>query len=144
MKTFRKFALLADLDNANIDAEELKTIVEKVEALGNIVYIKLYGCNDKRLKEFSELVAGKCCDTAPVMRSKQKSRKSLLDTRVIVDAIKLSESGVCDSFAIIAGEGDFGYMLAALKQNGKFIAGRFDSDINIAFCDVYLGEFDSL
>lgn len=139
--TFRKFVLLADVDNTAITAEELKKIIDKVEALGEICYIKLYGLNDKKTREFAEIIEGKCCDTAPVMRFKGKSRKSFLDTRIIVDAMKIAPSGVADSYAIIGGQGDFGYMLSALKAAGMYIAGSFESDINISFCDVYLKDF---
>lgn len=105
MKTFSKFVLLADVDNSGIGLDELKKVIQKIEAIGSIIYIKLYGCTDKKLKEFSEIINGRCCDVAPVLRGKQKSRKSVMDIRIIVDAIKLAERGVADSFAIIAGEG---------------------------------------
>lgn len=141
MKTFRKFVLLVDVDNTPVSPEELRTIMEKVEALGSISYIKLYGCTDKKLKDFSDIVNGKCADIAPVLRSKIRGRKSVMDTRIIVDAIKISTTGIADSFAIVAGDGDYGYLLSALKAAGKFIAGRFISDVNINFCDVYLGDF---
>ena len=143
MKTFSKFVLLADVDNSGIGLDELKKVIQKIEAIGSIIYIKLYGCTDKKLKEFSEIINGRCCDVAPVLRGKQKSRKSVMDIRIIVDAIKLAERGVADSFAIIAGEGDYGYMLSALRAMGKFIAGRFNSDVNLSFCDMYLGDFRS-
>lgn len=142
MRTFRKFVLLADIDNTKLSCEELKKIIERIEVLGAINYIKLYGINDKRSKEFSDIITGRCCDVAPILRTKLKSRKNLQDTRIIVDAVKIADSGVADSFAIIAGEGDYGYLLSALKAMGKFIAGRFDSDINISFCDVYLVDFE--
>lgn len=142
MKSFRKFVLLADLDNTNLTLDELKKIIEKVEALGSISYIKLYGCNDKRHKEFSEIINSSCCDTALPLRCKTKIRRSVLDTRIIVDAMKIAESGIADSFAIVAGEGDYGYLLSALKAMGKFIAGRFNSDVNISFCDIYLVDFE--
>lgn len=142
MNNYRKFVLLADIDNTEITADGLKKIIEKVQALGDIFYTKLYGVNDKKAKDFSELIDGKCCDTAPVLRTKGKSRKSFQDTRIIVDAMKIASSGVADSFAIIAGEGDYGYLLSALKAAGMFIAGRFNSDINISFCDIYLVDFE--
>ena len=140
MRSFSKFVLLADVDNARISPDELKKIIQKVEAVGDIIYIKLYGLADRKLKEFSEIINGRCCDVAPVLRGKQKSRKSLLDIRIIVDAVKLAERGAADSFAIIAGEGDYGYMLSALKAMGKFIAGKFASGINQSFLDMYLGD----
>lgn len=142
MKSFRKFIVLVDADNTNLNADSLKKHIEKVETLGSIVYIKIYGCNDSKIKEFSEIINGRCCDTAPAMRSKFKARKSGIDTRIIVDAMKIASSGVADSFAIIAGEGDYGYMLSALKAMGKFIVGRFFSDVNINFCDVFLADFE--
>lgn len=144
MKTFRKFVLLADIDNARLTYEELENIIKRVESLGAINYIKLYGLNDKRLKEFESVIAGRCCDTAPIIRSKGKSRKNVQDTRIIIDAMKIADSGVADSFAIIAGNGDYGYLLSALKSMGKFIVGRFDEDVNINFCDVYLVDFDTV
>ena len=143
MKTFRKFVLLADVDNTKLSFEELSRIIKRVEALGTINYIKLYGCNDKRLKEFEEIINGRCCDTAPILRTKGKSRKLVQDTRIMIDAMKIADCGVADSFAIIGGEGDYGYLLSALKAMGKFIAGRFNDDININFCDIYLVDFES-
>lgn len=142
MKSFHNFVLLADVDNTEINEVEFKKIVEKVEAIGSISYIKLYGLNDKKCKEFSDIIEGRCCDIAPPLREKGKSRKSFLDNRIIVDAMKIASTDVADSFAIIAGKGDFGYLLSALKAMGKYIAGRFDSDVNINFCDVYLVDFE--
>jgi uncharacterized LabA/DUF88 family protein len=141
MKSFRKFALLADVDGSGITSEELKKITDKVEALGDICYTKLYGINDKKNREFAEFINGKCCDTAGILRTK-KGRKTQLDSRIIVDAMKIAASGAVDSFAIIGGEGDYGYLLSALKAMGMYIAGRFDSDLNIAFCDIYLVDFE--
>lgn len=141
MKSFSKFVLLADVDNTNITLEELRKIIQRIEAIGSIIYIKLYGLNEKKLREFSEIINGRCCDVAPVLRCKQRSRKSVQDIRIIVDAVKIAERGAANSFAIIAGDGDFGYMLSALKAMGKFIAGRFNSDVNIGFCDMYLADF---
>lgn len=143
MKSFSKFVLLADVDNAKIAPDDLKKVIKKLEAMGSVIYIKLYGVGEKKLKEFSEIISGRCCDVAPILRSKQKSRKSVMDIRIIVDAIKLAERGAADSFAIIAGDGDFGYMLSALKAMGKFVAGKFNSDANMSFLDMYLGEFQT-
>lgn len=144
MKTFRKFVLLADIDNAKLTYEELDKIIKRIESLGTITYIKLYGLTDKRLKEFEPIVNGRCCDTAPLLRSKGKSRKNVQETRIFIDAMKIADSGVADLFAIIAGNGDYGYLLSALKAMGKFIVGRFDQDVNINFCDVYLVDFDTI
>ena len=144
MKSTRKFVLLVDVDNTQLQVEQLAKIVERVESYGTINYIKLYGVNDKRLKAFTDLVVGRCCDVAPLLRSKLKSRKSILDTRIIVDAIKIAGTNIADSFAIVAGEGDYGYMLSALKAMDKFIAGRFNNDINLSFCDVFLWDTEQM
>ena len=144
MKSFRKFIVLVDADNTNLTSESLQKHLDKIETFGSIIYLKIYGCNDKNLKEFSEIINGRCCDTAPAMRSKFKARKSALDTRIIVDAMKIAGTGVADSFAIIAGDGDYGYMLSALKAMGKFIVGRFFSDSNINFCDIFLADFEQV
>jgi uncharacterized LabA/DUF88 family protein len=142
MKVNRKFVMLIDVDNALLDYEGFTAILKQVEALGSVNYIKLYGMNDKRSREFADVIQGRCCDTAPILRQKAKSRKSFMDTRIIVDAVKISDSGIADSFAIVAGEGDYGYLLSALKAANRFIAGKFKNDVNVSFCDVYLGEFE--
>ena len=142
MKSFHNFVLLVDVDNTTLTEEQLKKIINKIEAIGDITYIKFYGCNDKRNKEFADLINGRCCDTASVLRTKIRSRKSVMDTRIIVDGMKIAASGVADSFAIIAGDGDFGYFLSALKAMGMYVAGRFNSDVNISFCDIYLVDFE--
>ena len=142
MKTFRKFVLLADVDNTKLSFEELSRIIKRVEALGTINYIKLYGCNDKRLKEFEEIINGRCCDTAPILRTKGKSRKLVQDTRIMIDAMRLPTAALlilCDNRR----RGDYGYLLSGFKAMGKFIAGRFNDDININFCDIYLVDFES-
>ena len=84
----KKIALLVDVDNVKIGGEAFDELYDKLTAMGDVVYCKFYGYNDRKHLYLSEVIAKYGYETAPFMRFKK--RYSQLDSRILVDAVRLS------------------------------------------------------
>ena len=83
----RKIALLLDVDNVKIRADAFEELYEKLLDMGDVVYCKFYGYNDRKHIYLSDVISKYGYETAPFMIFKK--RFSQLDTRIIVDAVRL-------------------------------------------------------
>ena len=111
----KKIALLLDVDNVKIGSEAFNELYDKLLAMGDVVYCKFYGYNDRKHLYLSEVIAKYGYETAPFMRFKK--RFSQLDTRIIVDAVALNYSKPeINTFCIVAGDGDLIPLLVELNQ----------------------------
>ena len=109
----RKIALLVDVDNVKISKEAMLELFDKLEEMGDVVFCKFYGYNDRKHLYLSDIIAKYGYETAPFMRLKK--RFSQLDNRIVVDAIKLVYTKPeINTFCIVAGDGDLSYTLAEL------------------------------
>ena len=116
----KKIALLIDVDNVKIGAEAFDELYDKLLAMGDVVYCKFYGYNDRKHLYLSEVIAKYGYETAPFMRFKK--RYSQLDNRIIVDAVRLVYTKPeIDSYCIVAGDGDLIPLLVELKSSGKSV-----------------------
>ena len=135
MKDMR-LALLIDVDNVKITSETFDELYEKLYKLGDIVYCKFYGYNDRKHVYLQDTIFKYGYETAPFMRFKK--RASQLDIRIIVDAVKLNYTKPeINAFCIIAGQGDLIPLLVELKSSGKTVI-----DINSEFQEDNFHMFD--
>lgn len=133
----KKIALLIDVDNVKIGAEAFDELYEKLLAMGDVVYCKFYGYNDRKHLYLSEVIAKYGYETASFMRFKK--RYSQLDIRIIVDAVRLVYTKPeIDTFCIVAGEGDLIPLLVELKSSGKSVI-----DVNTEYQEMNAHMFDS-
>ncbi len=133
----RKIALLVDVDNVKIGGEAFNELYAKLNEIGDVVYCKFYGYNDRKHIYLSDAIARYGYETAPFMR--YKKRFSQLDIRIIVDAIKLNYTKTeIDTYCIIAGDGDLIPLLVELKSCGRFLI-----DINTAYQEQNTHMFDA-
>ena len=87
----RKIALLMDVDNVKISSEAFNELYKKLNGVGEVVYCKFYGYNDRKHLYLSEVIAKYGYETAPFMRFKK--RYSQLDNRIIEERLyKLFEA----------------------------------------------------
>ncbi len=132
----RKIALLLDVDNVKIGAEAFEELYEELLQMGDVVYCKFYGYNDRKHIYLSEVITKYGYETAPFMRFKK--RFSQLDTRIIVDAVRLCYTKPeIDTYCIVAGEGDLIPLLVELKSSGKTVV-----DVNTEYQEMNYHMFD--
>lgn len=133
----RKIALLLDVDNVKIGGEAFNELYEKLQSMGDVVYCKFYGYNDRKHIYLSEVISQYGYETAPFMRFKK--RCSQLDSRIIVDAVRLCYTKPeIDTYCIVAGEGDLIPLLVELKSSGKSVI-----DINSEYQEMNAHMFDT-
>ena len=114
-KKVEKIAIFADLDNASISAKNMQEVVSIISKMGSIAYGKLYGLTDDRVGDFEEIVRANKFDTAGKMRLKVGSA-SLIDMRLVLDAITMAENKKFNSAFIWAGAGDLIPLFARLQE----------------------------
>ena len=132
----KKIALLLDVDNVKIGADAFDELYQKLLNMGDVVYCKFYGYNDRKHIYLSEVISQYGYETAPFMRFKK--RFSQLDTRIIVDAVRLCYTKPeIDTYCIVAGEGDLIPLLVELKSSGKTVV-----DVNTEYQEMNSHMFD--
>lgn len=132
----RKIALLMDVDNVKISSEAFNELYKKLNGVGEVVYCKFYGYNDRKHIYLSDVITKYGYETAPFMRFKK--RYSQLDVRIIVDAVALNYSKPeINTFCIVAGDGDLIPLLVELKSSGKTLI-----DINTDYQEQNTHMFD--
>lgn len=133
----KKIALLIDVDNVKIGAEAFDELYDKLLAMGDVVYCKFYGYNDRKHLYLSEVIAKFGYETAPFMRFKK--RYSQMDNRLIIDAVKMIYiKPEIDTYCIVAGDGDLIPLLVELKSSGKTVI-----DINSEYQELNFHMFDT-
>ena len=132
----KKIALLLDVDNVKIGADAFDELYQKLLGMGDVVYCKFYGYNDRKHIYLSDVISQYGYETAPFMRFKK--RFSQLDTRMIVDAVRLCYTKPeIDTYCIVAGEGDLIPLLVELKSSGKTVV-----DVNTEYQEMNNHMFD--
>ena len=132
----RKIALLMDVDNVKISSEAFNELYKKLNGVGEVVYCKFYGYNDRKHIYLSDVITKYGYETAPFMRFKK--RFSQLDSRIIVDAVALNYTKPeINTFCIVAGDGDLIPLLVELKSSGKSLI-----DINTPYQEQNTHMFD--
>ena len=133
----KKIALLLDVDNVKIGGDAFNELYEKLLAMGDVVYCKFYGYNDRKHIYLSDVIAKYGYETAPFMRFKK--RFSQLDSRILVDAVRLVYTKPeIDTYCIVAGEGDLIPLLVELKSSGKTVV-----DVNTEYQEMNYHMFDN-
>ena len=132
----KKIKLLMDVDNVKIGADAFDELYQKLLGMGDVVYCKFYGYNDRKHIYLSDVISQYGYETAPFMRFKK--RFSQLDTRMIVDAVRLCYTKPeIDTYCIVAGEGDLIPLLVELKSSGKTVV-----DVNTEYQEMNTHMFD--
>ena len=132
----RKIALLVDIDNVKIGKEAFNELYEKLTVIGDVVYCKFYGYNDRKHLYLTDIIAKYGYETASFMRFKK--RFSQLDNRILVDAVRINYTKPeIDTFCVVAGDGDLIPLLVELKSCGKFLI-----DINTPYQEQNVHMFD--
>ena len=113
----KRIAMFVDLENTGIRAHNLMEVLSHLRGIGEIVFGKVYGLTDALVHEFEELVAENRLESIGKMRFSPGS-VSVVDTRLVVDAIRLSAQHKFDLVFVWAGMGDLSSLFQVLKEMG--------------------------
>ena len=112
----RKIAFFVDLDNVDVTLQNFTEMLEKLQALGEIVYCKVYNFNLKRHADIGELVAKYGFLSAALVKENKKRK---FDVRIAIDALKLAYTNeYVNTYALVAHNNGVPQLSGALKELG--------------------------
>lgn len=117
IKTGQKIAMFVDIDNTNVSPTNLLEVLSHLGQMGTVVFTKIYGYSDDKVERFEEFITEHRFETVGRMRFKQDG-VSVVDTRLVVDVIRLTEVNKFDLVFIWAGRGDLVPLFSYLKEVG--------------------------
>ena len=110
-------AVFIDLDNTNASLDNLMEIFAALQARGTVVYGKVYGYGDAMVDIFDEFLIEHGMETAGRMRLREEG-VSVVDTRLVLDALRLNEANRFDKVFVWAGAGDLIPLFSQLREQG--------------------------
>ena len=111
-----KVAILVDIDNTDASLDNVMEIMSVMQSRGNVAYTKLYGYSDEKIYVFSEFIAEHRVDTVGKMRF--RGGESVVDTRVVIDALRLALGGGYETIFVWTGVGEMIPVFAMMKDYG--------------------------
>lgn len=141
-------ALFCDFENvalgvrdANYEKFDIKPILERLLAKGNIVVKKAY-CDWDRYKAFKSAMHEANFELIEIPHVRQSGKNSA-DIRMVVDALDLCYTKAhVDTFVIISGDSDFSPLVSKLRENAKKVIGvgvkQSCSDLLVTNCDEFI------
>lgn len=109
------YAVLYDLNALNVACSVFEHALKQLD--GKPVYIKLYGYNSKRNRDYTPFVREHSAHVAVPMANRKKVR---IDIRQVIDAVRLScQQPSIDAFFILCAPIEAQPMLQALREAGK-------------------------
>jgi len=133
-----KIALLIDVDNYKVNASELNYLVNRLNMKGEVVYGKVYNYSDRNNKDLSETIEQFGFDTAMQTTNNKRTKKSIFDLRIAIDAVKICcTNKSIDAFCLACGDGDIIPLISMLRAEGKTVLGCFNpgSEANERVCN---------
>lgn len=137
-KIFQSIAVLIDGDNAPV--KSISTVISKISTFGRITTKRVYGNWKKsHLSPWEEVIKNLA------LKAQQQfdyvTGKNATDIAMVIDAMKLLNTGKYDAFAIISSDSDYTPLCIELRESGIFVIGVGRDDSSDAFkrsCDEFL------
>ena len=137
-KIFQSIAVLIDGDNALINS--ISTVISKISTFGRITTKRVYGNWKKpHLSPWEEVIKNLA------LKAQQQfdyvTGKNATDIAMVIDAMKLLNTGKYDAFAIISSDSDYTPLCIELRESGIFVIGVGRDDSSDAFkrsCDEFV------
>ncbi len=122
-----KIALLIDVDNYKVNEKEFKYLLDRLNMRGEIVYAKVYNYSDRKNADLTALIEQNGFDTAMQTITNKKIKKSILDMRIVIDAVRLCyTNSAIDAYCLACGNGDLVSLISSLRAEGKTVLGCFN------------------
>ncbi|MCL2846784.1 MAG: NYN domain-containing protein [Firmicutes bacterium] len=112
-----RIAVFVDLDNTGASLDNIIEIFSSLAGRGDIVYGKFYGYGDDRVDMFEEFIAEHRIETTGLQRLRQNG-VSVVDIRLVVDALRITSENQFDAVFVWAGVGDLIPLFSQLKDMG--------------------------
>ena len=137
-KIFQSIAVLIDGDNAPV--KSISTVISKISTFGRITTKRVYGNWKKsHLSPWEEVIKNLA------LKAQQQfdyvTGKNATDIAMVIDAMKLLNTGKYDAFAIISSDSDYTPLCIELRESGIFVIGVGRDDSSDAFkrsCDEFV------
>ena len=137
-KIFQNIAVLIDGDNA--PAESISTVISKISTFGTIRTKRVYGNWKKsHLSPWEKVIKNLA------LKAQQQfdyvTGKNATDIAMVIDAMKLLNTGKYDAFAIISSDSDYTPLCIELRESGIFVIGVGRDNSSDAFkrsCDEFI------
>jgi len=107
-------AMFLDLDNTGVSITNVLEVISILKTMGHIAYGKLYGYTDERVADFEEIVLENKLDVAGKLRMKPNT--NVIDLRLVIEAVTLTEKHRYDAVFIWTGPGDLVPLFAYLRD----------------------------
>lgn len=111
-------AVFIDVDNTNMSRDNFLEVFSLLRTQGVVTYGKLYGYRGGKDLEFDEIIAEYRLETVGLMRFKF-NEASVVDPRLVIDAMAAADSRRYDAIFVWAGVGDLMNLFAHIKQRGR-------------------------
>ena len=137
-KIFQSIAVLIDGDNALVNS--ISTVISKISTFGRITIKRVYGNWKKpHLSPWEKVIKNLA------LKAQQQFDyvigKNATDIAMVIDAMKLLNTGKYDAFAIISSDSDYTPLCIELRESGIFVIGVGRDDSSDAFkrsCDEFV------
>ena len=137
-KIFQSIAVLIDGDNAPV--KSISTVISKISTFGRITTKRVYGNWKKsHLSPWEEVIKNLA------LKAQQQfdyvTGKNATDIAMVIDAMKLLNTGKYDAFAIISSDSDYTPLCIELRESGIFVIGVGRDNSSDAFkrsCDEFV------
>ena len=137
-KIFQSIAVLIDGDNAPV--KSISTVISKISTFGRITTKRVYGNWKKsHLAPWEEVIKNLA------LKAQQQfdyvTGKNATDIAMVIDAMKLLNTGKYDAFAIISSDSDYTPLCIELRESGICVIGVGRDDSSDAFkrsCDEFV------
>lgn len=137
-KIFQSIAVLIDGDNAPV--KSISTVISKISTFGRITTKRVYGNWKKsHLYPWEEVIKNLA------LKAQQQfdyvTGKNATDIAMVIDAMKLLNTGKYDAFAIISSDSDYTPLCIELRESGIFVIGVGRDNSSDAFkrsCDEFV------
>lgn len=120
MEKEMKLAVLIDAEN--IASKYIEVILREANALGNIVYKRIYGnWTAPQMASWKDVILDNAIQ--PIQQYNNTSGKNSSDSSLIIDAMDLLYLGTLDGFCIVSSDSDFTRLATRLRESEMFVLG---------------------
>ncbi|NLW65023.1 MAG: NYN domain-containing protein [Clostridiales bacterium] len=120
MEKEMKLAVLIDAEN--IASKYIEVILREANALGNIVYKRIYGnWTAPQMSSWKDVILDNAIQ--PIQQYNNTSGKNSSDSSLIIDAMDLLYLGTLDGFCIVSSDSDFTRLATRLRESEMFVLG---------------------
>ena len=120
MEKEMRIAVLIDAEN--ISSKYTEVILSEANALGNVIYKRIYGDWTKQnMGSWKDVILDNSIQ--PIQQYSNTSGKNSTDSSLIIDTMDLLFSGRINGFCIVSSDSDFTRLAARLRESEMYVLG---------------------